>query len=222
MDIHEAVHARHAVRKFLPHKIEGGTLTLLNEEIERCRKESGLNINLALQSPQAFGNFTDHYGFFSGVQNYIALGGADSPDLEEKVGYWGEQIVLKAQMIGLSTCWVGQSYSRRKTKISLAPGEKLVCVIPIGYGATRGVPHKSRPMAKLCRCDGQMPDWFRRGMEYVMLAPSGLNQQNVLFVLGGGNRVFAQGTGGFFAQVDLGIAKFHFELGAGKDNFVWG
>lgn len=221
MNIHEAVYARHAVRKYLPNKIEGGALEALKAEIDRCKKESGLNINLALEKPQAFGSITVHYGLFSGVRNYIALGGKDAPDLDEKVGYWGEQIVLKAQTLGLNTCWVGQSYSRRKTEISLAPGEKLVCVIPIGYGANNGKQHKSRPMEKLCRYEGTAPEWFRRGMEYVMLAPSGLNQQNVLFVLGHDGQVRAHETGGFFGKVDLGIAKYHFELGAGKENFTW-
>jgi hypothetical protein len=32
-----------------------------------------------------------------------------SDDLDEKVGYWGEQLVLLAQTLGLNTCWVGLS-----------------------------------------------------------------------------------------------------------------
>ena len=26
---------------------------------------------------------------------------------------------------------------------------------------------------------------------------------------------------GFYTKVDLGIAKYHFEIGAGKENFCW-
>ena len=26
---------------------------------------------------------------------------------------------------------------------------------------------------------------------------------------------------GFYSKIDLGIAKYHFELGAGKDRFAW-
>jgi hypothetical protein len=45
-----------------------------------------------------------HYGKFIGVKNYIALVGPKSSVQEERLGYYGEQIVLKAQKLGLNTC----------------------------------------------------------------------------------------------------------------------
>lgn len=36
-----------------------------------------------------------------------------------------------------------------------------------------------------------------------------------------GNKVYAKAGIGFYTKVDLGIAKYHFEIGAGKDKFEW-
>ena len=67
-----------------------------------------------------------------------------------------------------------------------------------------------------------MPDWFRKGMEAAQLAPTAVNQQKFLFTLSDGNTVTAKAIGGFYDKVDLGIVKYHFEIGAGKENFSWG
>ena len=45
-----------------------------------------------------------------------------------------KKIVLYAQTLGLNTCWVALTYSKRKVKIRLEKGEKLCLVIAVGYG----------------------------------------------------------------------------------------
>lgn len=220
MDIFEAMENRHSVRRYTDRKIEGEVLKDLQAEISVCNSESDLKIQLIPDEPDAFGGLMAHYGKFTGVKNYIALIGKKGADLDEKLGYYGERIVLKAAMLGLDTCWVALTFSRRKNKSSIASGEKLVCVIALGYGETRGVPHKNKPMEALYEVAGEMPSWFRSGMEAALLAPTAMNQQKFLLTLSG-NTVEAQSTGGFYSKVDLGIVKYHFELGAGKDNFRW-
>ena len=160
------------------------------------------------------------YGKFSGVQNYFALVGKAGPDLQEKCGYWGERLVLKAQMMGLNTCWVALTFSKVKSAYILNDGEKLAAVITLGYGAAQGVPHKSTSMDEVTKVEGPMPDWFRAGMEAVLLAPTAVNQQKFLFTLEDG-KVSAQPGHAFYVKMDLGIVKYHFELGAGKENFQW-
>ena len=93
-------------------------------------------------------------------------------------------------------------------------------IICFGYGVTQGVPRKSKPLESLCKVNGDMTDWFRSGMEAAMLAPTARNQQKFLFTLSG-NTVKAENKGGSFSGIDLGIAKYHFEIGAGADNFKW-
>lgn len=161
-----------------------------------------------------------HYGFFSGVRNYLVLMGEKAPDLQERVGYYGEKIVLKAQQLGLNTCWVAVSYRRNKCPIHPGRNESLVCVIPIGYGITSGSPHRNRPMEKLCCAGKPMPVWFENGMWAAMLAPTARNQQRFLLTQAG-DRVRAETTGGFYSNVDLGIVKYHFELGSGCGREIW-
>lgn len=220
MDIYEAMKGRHSVRRYSDRMIEAEVLDELQAEIEICNDKSGLNIQLITDEPVAFGGFMAHYGAFSGVKNYIALVGKKGPNLDEKIGYYGERIVLKATMLGLHTCWVALTFSKKKNKSIVRSGEKLVCVISFGHGETHGVPHKNKPMESLCNVSGDMPAWFRSGMEAAMLAPTAVNQQKFLFTLSG-NTVKAEATGGFYSKVDLGIVKYHFEIGAGLENFRW-
>lgn len=74
-------------------------------------------------------------------------------------GYYGERLVLKAQQLGLNTCWVAMTYRKIKTAFSTAPGEKLCIVIALGYGKTQGVPHKSKSFGDVAKNDGSTPEW---------------------------------------------------------------
>lgn len=219
MEIQEAMRMRHSVRRYTDKKIEGDVLAELKAEIEACNRESGLNIQLITDEPEAFTGMMAHYGSFSGVQNYIAIVGKKGEDLQEKAGYYGERIVLKAQMLGLNTCWVALTFSKRKAKYKVGKGEKLVCVISVGYGETNGKPHKNKLIDSLCKFYGDMPAWFMDGVQAAMLAPTATNQQKFCFTLLDGGKVKAEETGGFYSKVDLGIVKYHFEIGAGKENF---
>lgn len=219
MDIMEAIQLRHSVRSYTDKKIEGEVLEELKAEVEACNRESGLNIQLITDEPNAFTGKMAHYGSFSGVQNYIAIVGKKSADLQEIGGYYGERIVLKAQQLGLNTCWVALTFSKRKAQYKVGKGEKLVCVIAVGYGENNGKPHRNKFIDSLCKFYGDMPTWFMDGMQAAMLAPTARNQQKFLFTYLGDNKVKAESTGGFYSNVDLGIAKYHFEIGAGKENF---
>lgn len=220
MTVMEAVQARHSVRQYLDQPLREDEIALLTEEIRACNQESGLHIQLVTNEPKAFSGFMAHYGKFRGVMNYIALIGENNSSLHEKSGYYGERLVLKAQQMGLNTCWVGATFSKVKTAYTIHKGEKLCAVIAIGRGAGQGVPHKSKKMEEVAKADGTMPDWFRNGMESVLLAPTAMNQQKYVFTLANG-RVAAQAGKEPYVKMDLGIVKYHFEIGAGKQNFQW-
>ena len=221
MDVLEAMRARHSVRQYLDKPIPADVAAALRAEVEACNREGDLNIQLVTDEPGAFDCAMAKYGSFSGVCNYFVLVGPDDDGLEERAGYYGERLVILAQTLGLNTCWVGLTFSKKKARIQVGPGEKLALVIALGYGATQGAPHKDKPMEKLCQADGGMPDWFRRGMEYAMRAPTAINQQKFRFVLEPDGKVRAEALRGPFSRVDLGIVKYHFELGAGRKNFAW-
>ena len=60
-----------------------------------------------------------------------------------------------------------------------------------------------------------------RGIEFALYAPTAINQQKFIFELIGENTVCAKAKLGSCSKIDLGIVKYHFELGAGKENFKW-
>lgn len=221
MTILEAIDRRHSVRCYSDKRISKETAEQLQNEIALCNREGGLHIQLITEEESAFGGFAARYGKFSGVRNYLAVVGEKAPDLEERAGYYGERIALTAQTLGLNTCWVAMTVSKREVRknIKISRGEKLVIVLALGYGETQGRAHKSKEMDRLCTGEDR-PLWFENGMRAAMLAPTAMNQQRFLISCRG-NRVAAESSGGFYSDIDLGIVKYHFEVGAGKENFEW-
>ena len=216
----QAMKDRHSVRSYLEKPIDPQSVQLLRAFIDSCNRESGLHMQLVLNEPNAFSGLMAHYGKFSGVQNYIAVVGKKGSELEEKSGYFGEKVVLYAQSLGLNTCWVAMTYSKVKTAYTVAPDEKLCIVIALGYGENQGASHAVKTIVQVTQADGPLPDWFRSGVQAALLAPTAMNQQKFRFVLRGG-RVAAKPGMGFYSKIDLGIVKYHFEIGAGKPGMKW-
>lgn len=213
MDILEIMRARHSVRQYKGKKIESGVREALAALVSECNRESGLNIQIIFDEPKCFDSMMAHYGKFSGVENYIALVGKKGAALDEQAGYYGEKLVLKAQELGLNTCWAAMTHG--KSAAEIGKGEKLACIIALGYGAVQGTAHKNKPIEQLCNCASDMPDWFSRGMEAVLLAPTAMNQQKFYITLENG-KVSARAGKGFYTKLDLGIVKYHFEAAAGR------
>lgn len=220
MDLMEAMRARHSVRQYKERPLDQEAAAALRAEIEACNKAGGLHIQLVTDEPKAFSGLMAHYGKFSGVTNYIAMIGPKGPGLEERCGCYGERLVLLAQTLGLNTCWVAMTYSKVPSAFSLDPGEKLCIVIALGYGENQGAAHASKPAEAVTETDGPVPDWFRAGVEAALLAPTAMNQQKFRFFLKDG-KVSAKAGVGFYSKIDLGIAKYHFELGADKPGLTW-
>lgn len=213
MDILEIMKARHSVRQYDEKKIESGIKEELAGLVSTCNKESGMNIQVLFDEPKCFDSMMAHYGKFSGVENYIALVGKKDAALDEKAGYYGEKLVLKAQELGLNTCWVAMTHGKSAAEIK--KGEKLACIIALGYGSTQGTAHQSKPVEQLCNCASGMPDWFSKGMEAALLAPTAMNQQKFYISLENGE-VSARAGKGFYTKMDLGIVKYHFEAVTGR------
>ena len=214
MTLLEAIDARHSVRRYLDKPIEPEKKAALQQEVDRCNEKSGLHIQLITDEPEAFSGAMAKYGHFSGVSNYIALVGKKSKSLDELAGYYGEQIVLKAQQLGLNTCWVALTFSKRKCKAVTGKGEKLALVISLGYGETQGKARPSKaPDAVADMTDA--PDWFLAGIDAALKAPTAVNQQRFRFKRDG-DKVTAVSTGGVCSNIDLGIVKYHFEVGSGR------
>ena len=227
MTIQEAIEARHSVRAYRDQPLTEEIIKLLESKIDELNREGQLHIQLIRNEPKAFQGTLAKYGKFRGVNNYIVMAGKKVDDLDERVGYYGEQLVFYAQTLGLNTCWVGLSYSKVPGTYVLDEGEKIACYIAIGYGETQGDGHKIKTVEQVSNASDITPSWFKKGVEAALLAPTAVNQQKFSFEYIGmsNNRHQVRAKKGFsmigYTQMDLGIAKYHFEIGAGKDNFDW-
>jgi hypothetical protein len=224
MDILEIMKERHSVRAYTEKKIEGEILEKLQNKLEEFNKESGLNMQLILNEPKAFDSFMAHYGKFEGVKNYIAIIGNKDSSLAEKAGYYGEQLVLFAQSLGLNTCWVALTFKKIKDAYKINKNEKMQLVIAIGYGFTQGVTHKIKTFEQVTNIKGEAPQWFIDGVNAALLAPTAVNQQKFKIHYNDG-KVKITASKWPYANVDLGIVKCHFEIGSGRkfndDGFIY-
>ena len=214
MELMEAMKIRHSVRSYTDKKIEGEVLLELNKEIEKCNQESSLHMQLCIEEPNAFNSFLAHYGSFKNTNNYIVIVGDKKKKLDETSGYFGEKVVLRATQLGLQTCWVALTVSKGKCACKIGKGEKIYCVIAIGYGETMGVEHKSKALKDVCILDSNAPEWFHKGMEAALLAPTARNQQKFYITLQDDKVIISAGKA-FYADMDLGIVKYHFEIASG-------
>lgn len=219
MDLIEALKNRHSVRKYLDKEIPSSIIEILNEEIVACNIEGNLDIKLITNEPNAFKNGLFNYGKFIQVNNYLVLSGKIRSSLYCQVGYFGQRIVLKAQSLGLNSCWVALNYHKKTIKPVIEDGHKLVCLIAIGYGVTSGSIRKSKKLDDVADINQFTPPWFIKGLEAALLAPTALNQQKFRFELNG--NIVSLKAGGFYSQIDLGIVRYNFEIGAGIENFKW-
>lgn len=216
MDEMQAALERHSVRKYTTEPLSEEHVKALNDAIAQVNEESGLDARLVINEPKGFGNLMLKTTGFKNCVNYIAMIGPNDDSLNERCGYYGERLVLLAQSLGLRTCW---ALLCNKKHVDVPEGERFAIGISVGYGMNDGVQHKDRPVSEIADLT-DAPEWFRKGIECVMLAPSGMNKQPISFSQKDGV-VSVHHKDSNLSRFDCGIARYHFELGAGKDSFKW-
>lgn len=236
MTLLEATRQRRSRRKYLSIPIDAAKTEKLRTLIDGYNKIDGVDMRLVLGDGSAFSGFRKSYGMFSGVQNYIGLidriidpenpSKYRASENTEKMGYYGELVVLNATMLGLGTCWVGGSFDRKSCPFDLEDDEMVACAITVGNVAdemstkeklVRSMTHRKTKTAEdMFVSDTSVPDWFMDGMRAVQRAPSAVNRQPVLFTYKDGVvTASVQNPSDIGTALDLGIAKLHFEIGAG-------
>ncbi len=218
MDKLEAIRERHSVRQFTDRPLEAGAVAALQKETDEVNRESGMHIQLITNEPEALDAGKPSYGSFQGCRNYLAVIGPKGRDVD--AGYWGQRLVIRAQELGINSCWVAMTYKKGKAKGDVAPGEKRYIVIALGYGKTQGVQHKSKDITAVSDYKAGDPAWYKAGLDAALLAPTAINQQKFRFTRNG-DKVSVKAGFGFYTDIDLGIVKYNFEVGAGKGTEVW-
>ncbi|SCW68723.1 Putative TM nitroreductase [Ruminococcaceae bacterium YRB3002] len=208
---------RHTVRKFRDEALSEDEEKLLKDKMSELNERYGLSMKFVANDPSGVNAFARMF-MSSGAKHYFILSG-DGEDFEERLGYAGAELTLFAQTKGLNTWWIGGTYNTKWVR-SLAPDVSTVGIIVVGHGVNDGVPHKSKTADQVSSYKGEAPAWFVSGVEAALLAPTALNRQKFT-VTGEGNKVSLVYAKGPMCGIDQGIVKYHFELGAGKENFEW-
>ncbi len=208
---------RHSVRSYEDKPIPEDIVSALQDEIDACNMESGLNIQLVTNEKDAY------KGKFDGCSAYIALVGKKGDNFSDLCGYYGERVAIAAQMLGLNSCWTAMSVSKGAVRknITIRDDEKLCMTIALGYGTTQGVSHKSKSPEKVSSAPADAPSWFADGVKAALLAPTAINQQKFTLTYTPEGKVAAKAGFGPYAKVDLGIVKYHFVAGSGQSRDVF-
>lgn len=209
----QAMMERHSVRAYQDKKISAEDTAKLLALIEEVNKDSGLEFVFIEDAGKTFTKLLNRALGLGSAPAVIACMGKDCDELDEKIGYWGEKIVLSAQMMGLNTCWAG-TFSREKIPVSVKEGNRLVIVIAVGYGANSGRLRKGKNAQQVSNCTSASPAWFKAGVEAALLAPTAINQQKFDITLNDDGSVTFTDKGGVLSKIDLGIVKYHFEVGS--------
>ena len=127
----EAIRARHSVRAYQPRRIEPEKADRLSALIGEVNAESGLHLQFIEDAGKTFRRVLSRVMGLASAPSVIACVGPDDETLDERIGYYGEKIVLAAQCMGLNTCWAG-TFQKNGVPAQVEAGERLVIVIAVG------------------------------------------------------------------------------------------
>lgn len=212
MTVIDAIRERHSVRNYQDRAIEAEIAAQLEVLITEINEASGLHFQFIAEAGKTFSRLLNKAMGLGSAPSVIACVGPDEEGLEERIGYFGELIVLTAQQMGLNTCWAG-TFNKDKIPAKVKSGERLVIVIAIGYGVNGGKTRKSKTLSQVSSSAKERPEWFVFGVEMALLAPTAINQQKFEIRLESDDTVTFIDKGGVLSKVDLGIVKYHFEIG---------
>ncbi|MTI68725.1 MAG: nitroreductase [Firmicutes bacterium] len=231
----EVIKKRHSRRKYINKQIDSKALEKLNTFIKKINSfKSGVRIKIVNEScDDVFKGIIGSYGKIKGAKSYACIiGNTNEKYIDEKIGYYGEALILKATSLDLGTCWVSGTFKKEAVNqsIKLKPREKIYAITPIGYvkedySLTEKLmskmisSHKRKDLDKICKegFNSNWPKWIKDGIKCSQLAPSAVNRQPWLFSVDGslvtvqinnikGNK--------YSKRLDCGISMLHFEIGA--------
>ena len=231
MGLKQAVMSRVSRRSFTKLPIEEDAQVKLFSAVEECNMAANMNIQLITEDKGPFKGVKG--AMISGASNYLAMvGKADDEYLLEKVGYYGESLVLLAVQLGLGTCWLEATFDRDKVSCEIGEDEELVCIIVLGNVKKKESPKELAVSRTLKRRHKEIKDmlfteetpenWVIDGMRCVVRAPSSVNRQPVKFYYTDGVVAARVDEKRDSDLIDLGIAKLHFEIGAEGGRWEFG
>ncbi|GHU75671.1 nitroreductase [Bacteroidia bacterium] len=233
MSIIESIHQRRSVRNYTGEPLIKEHAEGIENFINNLETPFGasVRINLLHTTPGEGKVKLGTYGVIGGARDYLTLVYKEGPLVEESAAYMFEQVILYCTSLGLGTCWLGGSFSRKdfKDQLNLQPDEKLRIVSPVGYPS-----EKKRLWDSIIGADGnhssrkpfgtlyfyknfatplmeEQAGIYREPLEMVRLAPSANNKQSWRVILAeNALHFYYQKSLIGYGAIDLGIALAHF------------
>ncbi|MBW3080775.1 nitroreductase family protein [Bifidobacterium saguinibicoloris] len=245
----DAVNIRTAVRAYDDEPIDDDMARQIDMTLDPLNLIGGLDLQLVRDQPKVFAE-ANASGHLTNAANYLAVvGPKDDEEARERAGFYTERAVLAATLRGLGTLWVAGSWDRAEAArhCRIRNSEELYLGVVIGhpehhvermaksYEELAEFQRTHRPTKTFEQFTAGMsaeareaaPAWFRAGVEAAMKAPSAMNRQPVTFTYDADDDTAAAhidpaAGDEHWASNDLGIAKLHFQIGAGQGRWAWG
>jgi hypothetical protein len=230
---YNSIGIRTSRRSYEGREIDSDKVKCIENLITEINSESGLSIQLIKNGKEVFNSFKSTYGLITGVKSFIALvGNKDIENVENKLGYFGEFIVLEATKLGLGTCWIGGTYDKKVAQniINFKDNENMYCIISIGHVkenknlkeklVSSFSKNKKTFNEVLISKEKEIPTWVKSGIEAVIKAPSAINKQPWKYSFNQNIvKVYLEKENHGYEHIDVGISMAHFELGAKNENY---
>ncbi|PJM79214.1 nitroreductase family protein [Bifidobacterium scaligerum] len=245
----DAINIRTAVRAYDNEPIDDDTARQLEMTLQPLNLIADLNIQLVRDQPKVFAE-ANASGHLTNAANYLAIVGPKNDDeAKERAGFYAERAVLAATLRGLGTLWVAGSWDRAEAArhCRVTGAQELYLGVVIGHPENH-LEYQAKSYEELVEAQrthrstktfeqftagmqqderDAAPAWFKSGVEAAMKAPSAMNRQPVLFTYNAADDTAAAhidpaAGDEHWALNDLGIAKLHFQIGAGQGQWAWG
>lgn len=138
-----AIARRKSVRRYDGQPIAPETWQALVERVAGLDRYTDAPVRVAFvqgtaRVQEVFRGVVGNYGRVAGAPAFMAFVAASAVAAGAPLGFLGEEAVLEATALGLGTCWVAGFFRPRVAAElvgTLAPGERVVAVSPLGYAA---------------------------------------------------------------------------------------
>lgn len=233
MDLLKAIDLRVSRRSYIDKEIGSEVESEIRNIIDKLNEESGLNLIYIKNAKSIFDSFKKSYGLIKGVKHCVVLAGnANDEHLYEKLGYYGEILVLKMTLLDVDTCWISGSFDRKNPILSeIGEGKAVFGVISCGYcekelsgreKMVRSFSHMRTKKAESIYSSANPSDQFLKGIDALMKAPTAMNTLNFHVTEKDGEITMSVPSDSSNSLCNLGIGKLHFEIGSGLGKFELG
>jgi len=222
-DLIKAIDHRVSRRSFEKKAISKEKLDLLQEMIDLFKE---VDIRMVVNDGDSFKRIKKSYGYFTNVDSYIVLVSNNEDKTNyKKLGYYTEQLVLKATSLDIGTCWIGTNIDKT-SEFDLKENEVIIAIIALGI-VKEDLSNKEKIIhfsthrsvrvidSFMVESDVSLTEDIINGLKALAKAPSAINRQPVrLTYLNNVIHAYVEKENKNTC-LDLGIGMLHFELGSG-------